>query len=113
MLDRKAFEPRRKAVELQWRIPTSQLSFLLSQPLRPVRILGFRSNPSEAKLPSDQKRILLAVEAFTAQRGRILAPRRHHGFTKPIGDRLAKLPLDEPPVPSRRPAFPTRTLNCL
>src|ERR1035437_1105651 len=109
MFNGKAFEPRRKAVQLHWRIPAGQLGFLLGQPLRPVRVFGLRSNPSEAELPPDQKRILLAIGALTAERGPILAPHGHHGFTKPIGDSFAKLLLDESPIPSRRPAFPART----
>ncbi len=89
------------------------LGLLLGQPLRPVSVFSFRSNPSEAKLPPDQKRILLAVGTFAAERGPIFAPHSHHGFTKPIADGLAKLLFDESPIPSRRPAFVARTFHRL
>src|SRR5438105_5598846 len=113
MLDGKAFKPRRKTVQLHWGIAAGQFSLLFGQPFRPVRVFGFRSNPRETKLPSDQKRVLLAVGPFAAECRLILAPRSHHGFAKSIGDSLAKLFFNEPPVPSRRPAFPARTLDRL
>ena len=106
MLDGKAFEQDGKPFSSIGCKTTGQLSFLLGQPLRPVRIFGFRSNPSEAELPFNQKCILLAVGTFAAECRLILAPCSHHGFTKPIGDSLAKLLLDDPSVPSRGPASP-------
>src|SRR5258705_479217 len=97
-------KPGRQLVQFNGSVPARQHGFFMGQALRPIEILCFRSDASEAKLPKSRIPILFTSGTFTTECWLFFAPVRAHRSAQLVSNILSEFGLDIAAIPARRPA---------